>query len=503
MLKNVKNLLFANITNRQTLAKNAFWLAVGNLGGRLIRAAIIIYAARILGAAGWGVFSYGITLVAFLTIFVDIGIDAILTRESAKAKGDIVRQGQIISTSLSIKILLLAIGVFVVVFTAPKFASIPEVIPLLNMMALILVFDTFRNFGFSLIRSREKMEIEAGLYIFTNIAIVAFGFGALYLHPTVKAFTLAYAVGTAAGLIATLFVLRKDAATAFSNFSKPLVKEILSSAWPFAISGVLGLLLLNTDILIIGMFRKAQDVGFYSAAVRVIQLLYIFAGTVAQSSLPIFSRFVKEEKARIRTAIQNILRFALSFSFVVAFSGIAGGREIITLLFGSEYLPATLSFQILLLTFAFSFVAVILNNVVFVYDKQKILIIYAAIGGLTNVALDLLLIPPYGISGSAVATLISSIIADSYLWYVAWKIVGFDLNLKLGKIFSSAIISSILFYALLKTGVNVILAIPLAAASYLALIHFFKEPLLEEIRYILNAGRNAGSSEENASQTKS
>ncbi|MBI4085310.1 MAG: flippase [Candidatus Liptonbacteria bacterium] len=484
----VKNFLFKNLTNRQTLAKNAFWLAVGNLGGRFIRAAVIIYAARVLGAAGWGVFSYGITLVAFLTIFVDIGIDSILTRESAKAKEDLLRQVQIISTSFFIKILLLAMGVLVVIFVAPEFATLPGVDRLLPIMAAILVFDTFRNLGFSLIRAREKMEVEAALYLLTNVAIVAFGFGALYLRPTVMSFTLAYAVGTAIGLLATSYVLRKDIAGTLSNFSKSLVKEILSSAWPFAISGVLGLLLLNTDILIIGWFRSATDVGFYSASVRVIQLLYIFGGVLASSSLPIFSRFIKEEQERIRIALRNILRFAFSFSLPVAFCGIAAGNEIINLLFGAEYAPAALSFQLLLMTFTFGSMAVILNNVIFVYNRQRVLIVYAAIGGFLNVAFDLLLIPRYGINGSAVATLLSSIIADFYLWYIAWRIVGFDLNLKVGKILLSSAVSALFLYAILRMGAHILLAIPLAGLLYLTMLYLLKESILKEARSILQAG---------------
>lgn len=489
MRKHIKNFLFSNLTNRQTFAKNAFWLAVSNIGGRLIRAFIIIYAARVLGAAGWGVFSYGITLVAFLTIFIDVGIDSILTRETAKAKDDIVRQSQIISTAFFIRISLLTIGALVVIFIAPQFASLPGVARLLNMMAAILVFDTLRNFGFSLIRSRERMELEALLYFITNIAIVAFGFVALYLRPTVMSFTLSYAVGTAVGLMATFYVLRKDVPRILSNFSKPIVREILSSGWPFAISGVLSLLLLNTDILIIGLFRSATDVGLYSAAIRIIQLLYIFAGTVASSSLPIFSRFVKEDKPRIRAAVQKILRFALSFSLPVSFCGIVGGKAIIDFLFGKEYAPATLSFQILLLTLAFSFLAVIFNNIIFVYNKQKMLIFYGAIGGVLNVVFDLLLIPKFGINGSAVATLLSSIIADSYLWYIAWKIVGFNWNLGMGKIFLSALGSAAFLYAILKLGVHIVIAIPTTGAVYLAALYYFKEPLFREIKYILSAGK--------------
>src|SRR3989344_4062253 len=314
MWKNTRNFFFKNITNRQTFAKNAAWLAVSNIGGRLVRAGIIIYAARVLGAEGWGLFSYGITLVAFLTIFVDIGIDPILIREAAKAKEDPERRNQILSTSFFIKAFLLALGASVVIFIAPLFAILPSVKPLLPLMAVILVFDVLRNFGFSIIRSREKMEFEAGLYIFTNFAIVACGFIFLYFWPTPTSFTVSYAIGTSLGMLATFYALREEIPRALFHFSKPLVKEILSSAWPFAISGVLGVLMVNTDILIIGFLGSAEQVGFYSVAVRIVQILYIFSAVAASSSLPIFSRFVKNEKEKIRGALENMLKFAFSFS---------------------------------------------------------------------------------------------------------------------------------------------------------------------------------------------
>lgn len=488
MPKKVKAFFFTNITNRQTFTKNAFWLAVGNIGGRLIRAAIIVYAARVLGAGAWGVFSYGITLVAFLAAFVDIGIDSILTRERAKSKENPLRQKEILSTSFFIKAALLAAAVIAVIFAAPRIGSLPEVKPLLPMMAIILVFDVLRNFGFSVIRSKEKMEFEAMLFIFTNVAIVAFGLVSLSFAPNVASFTLAYALGTGAGLIATSYALKDELAGVLSHFSKPLVKEILSSVWPFAISGVLGLLMLNTDVLIIGWFRSAEDVGLYSAAVRIVQLLYIFAGVAAQSSLPIFSRFHKEDSGRVKASLERILKFSFSFSLPVALGGAVAGPALVGFLFGDQYAGAGRSFQILLLTLAFNFVAVILSNVVFVYNKQKVLIIYMAIGGILNVAFDLFLIPKFGIEGSAVATLLSQIFADAYLWFIAWRIVRFSPRLKLHKILIASVAASVVLYFFTRNGVSIFLAGPIAAALYLGSLYLLKEPIFKEALAILKTG---------------
>ena len=70
MFKKIKQFLFKNSSAKQTVAKNTFWLSVSNFGGRIIKAVIIIYAARVLGTAGYGVFSYALTLASFLTLLL-------------------------------------------------------------------------------------------------------------------------------------------------------------------------------------------------------------------------------------------------------------------------------------------------------------------------------------------------------------------------------------------------------------------------------------------------
>ena len=89
-------------------------------------------------------------------------------------------------------------------------------------------------------------------------------------------------------------------------------------------------------------------------------------------------------------------------------------------------LPATAAFMILLATLAVDFPAVILANAIFAHDRQRVLVAYAAIGGFSNVALNLLLIPPFGIAGCAAATLLCQIASNAYLWGRMKKINRFS-----------------------------------------------------------------------------
>src|SRR5512141_48381 len=105
MLQKLKSFLFENTSARQTVAKNTFWLTVSNFGGRLLKAAVIIYAARVLGTEGYGVFSYAITLAGFFTLFMDPGINNILMRDASGASPE--KREVLFGTSFVIKIFLL------------------------------------------------------------------------------------------------------------------------------------------------------------------------------------------------------------------------------------------------------------------------------------------------------------------------------------------------------------------------------------------------------------
>src|SRR3989338_5881549 len=123
MLQKIQSLLFENQSLGQKIVKNTFWLFSGQILGRLIRAAIVIYAARILGPASWGAFSYAMSLTAFMLIFSDVGVSAIVTKEVARnpSFGE-----KYFSTALGIKLALLMVGMAILIFAAPYLTKIPE-----------------------------------------------------------------------------------------------------------------------------------------------------------------------------------------------------------------------------------------------------------------------------------------------------------------------------------------------------------------------------------------
>ncbi|MFH1246383.1 MAG: flippase [Candidatus Liptonbacteria bacterium] len=489
MFGKIKNFLFHNTSTRQTVAKNTFWLSVAHVGGRALRAIIIIYAARVLGASEWGAYNYAITLVAFLTLFVDLGISNILTRETARTT-DPERRYRIISTSFVMKATLIAFGVLIVVFLAPHMTKIETAKALFPIVAWILVFDSLREFGFAYLRAIEKMEWEAVLTMAMNAIIVILGFVFLAWRTDVVSFAYSYALGTAVGMVSTVYVLRDSFKNIRKYFSPHLIKEILATAWPFAVSGVLGMLTLNTDVIIIGWFRDATDLGYYSAAIRLIQLLYLLPSIISISVLPTFARTAMVDNVKFRQIFERIVSMMFLVAIPIVVGGIITAGPLLTYVFGSSYAPGTLSFQLLLLTLLIDFPAVVLSAAVFAYNRQKNLILYSAIGGVANVIFDLVLIPRFGISGSAIATIGAQLLSNIYLWYILNRINNFSILKHLRKVFIAAIIMSAVTLTLSQlyfhgSPLHVLLVIAGSIPIYFGVLYFLREKLLLEIRTTL------------------
>jgi len=86
VISNPAGFLLHNLGEKQTIAKNTFWLGVAEGITRFLKLFLIIYVARILGATEYGKFTFALAFVSLFAIFSDFGISTITTREIARDK---------------------------------------------------------------------------------------------------------------------------------------------------------------------------------------------------------------------------------------------------------------------------------------------------------------------------------------------------------------------------------------------------------------------------------
>jgi O-antigen/teichoic acid export membrane protein len=472
----IKTLLFKNSSLKQTVLKNTFWLTSGTVVSRIIRAVLVILSARILGTEGYGVISYALSLAAFFGIFTDIGLSSLLTRESAKNPEKI---SAYLSTTFYLKLVVLAASAVIMLVASPYFTKTTEAVPLIPIMAVLLVFDSLRTFGFSVTRAKNKMEWEAGLSIATDFIITALGAFTLFAYPDPKSLAFAYTAGTGLSFILIFFALRNQLRGLLTHFDRELIRPIVTKAWPFAIMGLLGGFMINIDTVIIGIFRSAGELGLYAAAQRPVQLLYLFPSLVAAGLFPVISRLIHEGNwPAVKKAMERSMAGIFAVALPMTVGGIIIARPLIELFFGTEYIDAAFTFQLLLVTILLVFPGTLIGNAIFAHDKQRIFIFSTGTGAVVNTVLDLVLIPRYGIAGSAVATIISQLLVNVINWRYLKRVNDFNTLPHVFKISLATAVMGFLTFALLSSGVNVIVNILVSSAAFGAMLYWLKEPLL-------------------------
>ncbi|MBT9169360.1 MAG: hypothetical protein DDT19_02719 [Syntrophomonadaceae bacterium] len=435
-----------------------------------------------MGAESWGVFSYVISLAAFFTVFSDIGLNAVLTREVSKNPN--LRQ-QYFSTTFFIKLILLAISVLVVIFIAPFFTKIEAAKILLPIVTLIIIFDGLREFGMALNRALEKMEREAVIKIFTNLSIAVLGIIFLIFSSTAKSLAFSYAIGSALGFLLTIRVLWPYFKNLLTYFSKNLLRPIFSAAWPFALLGLSGTIMVNTDILMLNLWRSAEEIGFYSANQRIIQFFYIIPMLLSVAIFPSLARLANTDNEKFRRLLEKSISASLFVGIPIVFGGLILSEEIINLLFGAQYLPAVPAFKLLLITVLIIFPSYFIGNAVFAHNQQKKFIIFSGLGAFSNVALNYFLIPPFGIIGAAIATLGALILSNIFLWLKMKKINYFTVLPHLKKILLATALMTLLTFTLKNFDVNFFINLFASALLYFGLLIIWKEKILKEIKTIL------------------
>lgn len=482
-MEKIKNFLLKNSSAKQIIIKNILWLFAGEASGRLLKMGLIVYAARTLGAGGWGTFSYAISIGSLLMIFSDIGIDSLITREISQKKGN---HQMFISAIFLLKSIILAVSIILVIFVSPYISNLPEVKSLFLIIAVIFFFDAIRNIGFAVNRVLEKMEKEMITKVIMNFIVLGLGIILININPSPVSLAIAYAVGSISGAILIIAIVRKDILKYITKTNTEMLKLVLETTLPFAVVVLVGSIMSNTDIFMLGIWKGPEDIGFYSVAQRFFQFIIIIPSMIATATLPMMSRLADKDDEKFKIVLEKILSVFMIIGIPIAFGGLILANQIVPLVFGQEYIKAIPVLQIFMIMLLASFPLILLINSIFVYNKQKKLVLANIFGVLANVFLNFLLIPKFGITGAAIATLASTLVVTCVVWIKMKKINNFSVlpSLKTVIFPTTAMVLSILILKYFEAGV--VLNIVISSVVYFWILFLVKRTIFDELKEITN-----------------
>ncbi len=276
------------------------------------------------------------------------------------------------------------------------------------------------------------------------------------------------------------------------RFNKTLAKEYLFFGLPFILISVSSIIISQVDTLILTYFRTLEEVGVYNIVLPTSLLLLYFSNALSSVLFPLCSQLMaKKDFNQLSTIIKVIQKYIFVVIVPIGFSLFVFARDFLGLLFGEEYTTGALALQILIPGVIFYVLSIVFQYILAGIGHPKKVAFIVGAAALTNLGLNLLLIPSFGINGAAITTSFSYILALGLTLYflskeitlsIPWKswlftfFAGFIFIITLDYLFS--VLS---FNYFVNLGISLIVS----GLVYLALILLFKVVDLSEIALFL------------------
>jgi O-antigen/teichoic acid export membrane protein len=202
--------------------------------------------------------------------------------------------------------------------------------------------------------------------------------------------------------------------------------DIFSFAWPLLFSGIAWFLISGLDKIMLGILTTEIEVGYYNAATPIARYLIFFYTIIVFVFQPIASRLYAQNKIdELNTNYHVLTKWLLTIAFPFILVLLLFPETVISLLYGSKYVIASTALQLMTIGIMVFLILSLSREVLAIYGKTRIIFFFTVTGSIVNIFLNLFFIPLYGITGAALATMITFIFINGLIGYYLYKQTGF------------------------------------------------------------------------------
>ena len=381
--------------------KNFLFIILGNGIRWILSFFVTVYLARVLGASGFGKISFAFAIFAYGLLVSDLGLTILGTKEAAKRTNSI---DDFASNILSLR-LLLAIFTFIVLVVLSFSLPVDEDVRiLLRIYSFSIFFYAFYLDWF--FRGKERMANIAIASIVSQTVYTLLVFIFIKDAGGILRVPLLWILGIGSGMsfLLAVFFLTKHRLRFHIEF------RLLKMSVPIGIAAIMNQVYFHFDLLTLGFMKTEIDVGLYNAAFKIVTFLLTIDTAFAWVYFPMVSRFSKKSKEKMKTLVNESAKFIAILVVPLAFGGTVLAGRVINVIYGARFLGASTALRILIWAIPLTSLQSIFAFGLLGCDREKKYSIGMVIGTLTNIVLNLILIPFLGIKGAAIATIVSEVV---------------------------------------------------------------------------------------------
>lgn len=390
------------------VASNFAWL-VGEKGiTLLLTLTVSVWVARYLGPELFGVMSYAVAFVGLFQTFTYLGISGIAVRDLVEHPS---HRDELLGTVFVLKLLgaLVAIGGIWIIAKYQTPSS--QVRLLIAILSLGLVFQSLSVISFWY-QSRIEGKYTVLPSIVSAVAAAVANVVLIQLNAPLAAFAVVLTLQHGLSTLGLFILYHSHGYSAAQwRFRASRAKALIAQSWPLILSAIGSVIYLKIDQVMLGHLSGPTEVGIYAVAAQLSEVWYFIPTALAASLFPKIIQFKRLSERRYHERMQWIYRLMAILGLAIAIAVTIMATPVITRLYGSEFSRAAPVLMVHIWACPMIFMGAVLSKwlvseglLVFSFTRH-------GMGALTNVGLNLILIPRYGAVGAAVATVISYTVA--------------------------------------------------------------------------------------------
>jgi len=439
-----------------------------------------VYFAHSLGPAPLGAYFLFLAYFGIFNLVGDGGFGGAAVKKISEGK----EPDEYFSAFVFIRIALLAVSVTALLWAEPylKDATSSGIFFWLLLALIISVFSSCTGIG---VYGTGKVGIyqisgliDAFLRTLFQITAVFFGFG-------VAGLTGGFVGGLVAGGIANFWSLNLK----LVRFRVSHLKHLSSfSFWSF-LTATGSMVFCYADTIFIGYFMSNADVGIYRTAFQLTSVATFTTLAFHTVLYPKISTWgVQQKIAEIETSLGRAFTYSLFLAIPACVGGWILGERLLYFLYGAPFTAGSSALFVLLLVQVvnvFMFLGTMSLNAL---NQPKDAFWITVIAAVTNIILDLVLIPVLGITGAAVATLIAMTLNALGALIILSRIISIKYeygpvkNILYASGFMGIFLLFIYFVLPLTHVVAVLAAVILGAGVYLIVLFKLDRGIYDELK---------------------
>jgi O-antigen/teichoic acid export membrane protein len=376
---------------------------------------VILFTRAFLTPEEFGLLFFGLSILGVIDTFASLGIPKSTARYvNEYAEKDPSQVPYILRRSASFLAVLVSATSVALFLTSGLIADLlgqPEVAPLLQVGSLFLVASSIRSFLSTVFQGFNRVTWSATVSAISGVGRVVFAVGFVALGFGVVGAVMGFVVGDALAAAVGTVILYREYYTQFEDADSPepgLSRRILEYSVPLTATKAANVLDKKVDTILIGVLLNPIAVGYYIVAKQVSDVV----STPAQSFGFTISPAYSEQKARDRDThaaalYEHALTYILLFYIPASVGLILVAESTVRVVFGADYLPAVPVVQVFAGFVLVNAVNKITNDGLDFLGRARARSILQGAMAVANFVLNLILIPPFGVIGAAVATVIT------------------------------------------------------------------------------------------------